>query len=335
MNTLGLKYIGSFQSSRTRYRSENPLEEVWTRIAQLGSAEFIRSIFKPDNPDNWDKIVSYSVVRIRQAVEFREAARQSTLLTSPLALYYSFLHLMRAFLALGPEIIPHKGHGLKFNLGSNLLSSSALISGGTFKDYLSSNDVNIQSDVSITLEEVLSRAIEIAPDYNVLVRNNLGSLVMRIHVDADMDGQTLLHFPSGFESFRTAWRTEFPSLAPCCQLEAEGNVLRVTEDLPPHSYAAVCDFCSRHLDSDLQFNDEPYWFLVRQTDPRLVFPRPTYYFVGMFILGCVVRYEPELMLEVTQPDSKLSWFLKRFVKLAERNYPQLMFRWLHNLEIYF
>jgi hypothetical protein len=332
---LGLKYIGSFQSSRTMYRSENPMEEAWARIAQLGSAEFVRSIFEPDNSDNWDRLVNYSVVRIRQAVEFREAARQSTLLTSPLAQYYSFLHLMRAFLALGPELIPQKGHGLKFKLGPNLLGSSAMICGGTFKDYLSQLNVNIHSDTSITLDEALSRIIEFALDYNLLVKNNLGSLVMRINVDGNMNGETLLHFPSKLVPFRSTWQTEFPSLTSYCELMPEGNILRVTENIPRHSYEAVCDFCWKHLESDLQFNDESYWFLVRQTEHRLVLPRPAYYFVGMFILGSVVRYNPELMLETTQPDSKLSWFLKKFVKLAERYYPQLMLRWLHNREIYF
>src|SRR6266849_7851840 len=98
MSGLGLKYTGSFQSERTRYHSENPLEEAWTRIAQLGSAEFVGSIFQPEKPNNGDKVVTYSAVRVRQAIEFRDAARQSTLLTSPLLLYYSFLNLTRAFL---------------------------------------------------------------------------------------------------------------------------------------------------------------------------------------------------------------------------------------------
>ena len=52
MAGLGLKYTDSFQSERTIYRAEDPLEEAWARIAQLGSGDFVRSIFKPEHPNN-------------------------------------------------------------------------------------------------------------------------------------------------------------------------------------------------------------------------------------------------------------------------------------------
>lgn len=37
MNKLDLQIIGSLQIKRFTFRSENPLEEVWARISQLGS----------------------------------------------------------------------------------------------------------------------------------------------------------------------------------------------------------------------------------------------------------------------------------------------------------
>lgn len=335
MLSLGMKYTGSFQSATARYNSENPLEEVWSRVAQIGSTEFVRAIFRPEKPENWDAVISYSVVRIRQAVEFREAARQSTLLTSPLPLYYSFLNLLRALMALGAEVLPEKGHGLKFTLGRTLLESSASVCKGTFKDYLSSVNASSEDGLALTLEDALSRIIEIAPDYSALVGRNLGSLAVRIRVDANMDGEVLLRFPGGLETFRTTWADEFPALSSDCTLEPQGNVLRVADHVARDAYTAICNFCSSHLEPELRYNEEPYWYLIRHTNSALTFPRPAYYFVGMYILGNVVRYEPELMLEVTQPDSRLGWFLKRFVRLAERYYPQLMLRWLHNREIYF
>jgi hypothetical protein len=49
----------------------------------------------------------------------------------------------------------------------------------------------------------------------------------------------------------------------------------------------------------------------------------TYYHVAAFILSSAVRYQPELVLDVNKPDSGVGWLLNRFLKAAERFYPQL------------
>ncbi len=74
---------------------------------------------------------------------------------------------------------------------------------------------------------------------------------------------------------------------------------------------------------------------MRQTDPSLVFPRPAYYFVTLFILGSVVRYEPELMLDTVDPNSLSGWLLKRVIQGAERFFPQLMLSWLMDSDLYY
>ena len=99
-----LHYLGSFQTGH-RFESENPLEEVWSRVAQRGSADFLRETFMPPSGQAIEPFIEYIGVRIRQAVEFRGAARQSTLLTSPLSLYYSFLNLTRACLCLRSDVL--------------------------------------------------------------------------------------------------------------------------------------------------------------------------------------------------------------------------------------
>jgi hypothetical protein len=43
----------------------------------------------------------------------------------------------------------------------------------------------------------------------------------------------------------------------------------------------------------------------------------------MFILGSIVRYQPELILPVSGSDSETGWLLRRFLSQAERFYPQL------------
>jgi len=83
---------GSFQQSGAKLETENPLEEVWSTVALHGSADFLQKHLTPPVGHSVAPYIQYAGIRARQAVEFREAARQATLLTSPLSLYYSFLN---------------------------------------------------------------------------------------------------------------------------------------------------------------------------------------------------------------------------------------------------
>lgn len=89
------------------------------------------------------------------------------------------------------------------------------------------------------------------------------------------------------------------------------------------------------LETDLISCDTPIWYLIRQVTSDPTLPRPAYYFISLFILSNIVRYQPELMLEISNPDSQLGWLLIRLLKVAERFYPQLMLSWLYDHPVYF
>src|SRR5207248_10223211 len=92
MARLSLPHVGSFQEGH-RIVTENPLEEVWSRIARLGITRYVRdslaSTVTATAPPPWDDWGPYATIRMRQAVEFWQASRSGSLLTRPLALYYS------------------------------------------------------------------------------------------------------------------------------------------------------------------------------------------------------------------------------------------------------
>lgn len=74
--------MGSFQLPHV-FESENPLEEVWAFIARYGTKDYIKNHLHSDNPEiNWEDYVNYGMVRAKQAVEFRNSAKNSTLLTT-------------------------------------------------------------------------------------------------------------------------------------------------------------------------------------------------------------------------------------------------------------
>jgi len=330
MAQLDLHYLGSFQKG-TRLTTENPTEEVWSRLSLHGSLDYLHDALKVTKLPK-DKAAKYVAMRMRQATEFRGAYRGATLLTAPLTLYYAFLNLTRACLAIQAETISTAAHGLRFTRKPKILECQAQLKLGTFTDYLTANSVNWNSDTAISLDDCISRIIETGTEYFEV--GGKPPLAVPIAVKAMRTGKTLFHFneewSGGKDHFRERWQSEYPSLIGHCSLEAEGCTLRIHEAEEPNSLDEVSNLCNRLLEVNLIWSDIPMWFTIRRTNSGLVWPRPAYYLAALFILSSLVRYEPDLLFEEISQNSKWVWFFKRFLEKAERFFPHLMFNWIHN-----
>lgn len=329
-----IPYIGSFQQEGNKIVTEEPLEEVWSRISRYGSFSYLKNTFKPDKPGiNWDKYLRYIEVRIRQAVELRKVAHQSSLLTSPLNYYYSFLNLKRAFLALGPEIIPKKRHGLVFKPAANLLDTKALLSEGTFTDYLKTKGIKWNKNDGISLSEALGFIVELADDYRHEYHDKC--FVSQIVIRGIMNGPVKLQYYNISEDFKDTWKIAYPGLADFCQIEQEGKSLGLKDIESYKSYEAISEFAHYNLLPSLIYSWNPIWYIYNDNNNVLKLTRSGYYYVTMFILGNAVRYNPELMLEASSLGSELFWLLQKFISLAERYYPQLKLMEFYRSQLYF
>lgn len=329
---MDLNWIGSFQNENNLYSSEHPIEEVWSQIGRFGTSSFLESC-KPDKQDiPWDEYLKYARVRIRQSIEFREASQSSTLLTSPLPLYYSFLNLTRAFLALGPELMPRSGHGLKFIKADDLLDSKAQLSKGTFTDYLDASSIGWQEGCDITLGGALGHIVELAHDYRSFSPNR--GYVQPVWVRAQMKGSVRLQFLDYPKNFAQDWQNDFSELVDVCVYEKDSTLL-VTDPQVGQEYSNVSQFLAVKLMPGLTLQNHSTWYMFRKDNLPIKLNRAGYYYVAMFILGSVVRYEPELMLSVSSDESETGWLLRRFLKHAERFFPQLKLTEFYKREIYF
>jgi hypothetical protein len=328
---IDLPYLGSFQEQR-KFLCENPLEEAWAQIARYGTTDFLRCFEPQDKTIDWKKYLEYVEVRIRQAVEFREAARHTTLLTSPLPLYYSFLNLTRAFLVLGPEVMPHHGHGLKFIRAEKLLNSKAQLVRGTFTSYLDASQVPWKEGDEITLGQALGFIVELSEGHNTI--GEVPSYVESVIIKAMMGGEVRLLFPYFQGNFAESWQAEFPDLVECCVYESENTLFTKDVQLGKNEIN-IAQFATNHLLPPLIIQNHAIWHKFRQNNDALKLPRLAYYYIAVFILGSVVRYEPELILIASTPDSQLGWFLKRFLTLAERFFPQLKLMDFYKSQVYF
>jgi hypothetical protein len=334
---IDLAYVGPLK--RGDYaRSENPLEEDWLWISRFGIASWLQKISKP-TAHSWTGWQSYSVVRVRQAVEFRAAARSGSILTRPLPLYYSLLNLLRGFLASREGIESKKSHGLTFVEGSqvDIFQTGAKIAKGTFTDYLDALKVPYQEGTVITLHESLLKIVETA---NYFTTASLGPAeVFQVNVLAyQVSHKVLLHFygPGEETDFRNSWQQWFPKLKDICSLEPTDRILLVdTSKIDTTTYQAVCDFCHQFLEVNLKSYEDPAWFAIRYSKPELDLPRPAFYFVAAFILSSVVRYKPEFLLNVSNLDSEHGWLIERFLNAAERYFPQLLLHLISTNPVYF
>lgn len=329
---LELPYVGSFQDERRKVLCENPLTEVWHEVAHFGTAGYLDKLV-PDKKDiDWEAYRQYAAVRVHQAIEFQEAARQSTLLTAPLPLYYAFLNLTKAFMAIGPEVMPRNGHGLRFKQSDRLLASSAQLCKGAFTDYLDGQGLSWKDGDEISLADALGFIVEHTGDYRQVVQKD--SNVQKIVVRAIIRGDVRLIFHNYTADLKADWAKDFPGLAGLCEYE-QGQTLRVIDQLTVDSEEKIAQFLREHFMPFLVLQGAPTWFAFKRNNHVLPLNRIAYYYVAVFILGSVVRYEPELLVEVNSSNSELGWFLQKFLRSAERFFPQLKLMELTRSELYF
>jgi hypothetical protein len=330
--TSDLKMIGSFQEISRRYNAEDPLEEAWAQLGRLATNEYLAGVKPRRAVENLEKHLAYAKVRVSQSLEFRSAGHAGTLLTAPLTLYYSFLNILRAYLALYPGEMTG-GHGLHFKQADNILDCYATLSPGTFTAYLDQKLLKWDNKPTITLRTALGCIVELWQDL-ASAGTPMQGHVQLVHVDAGAWGETTLRFPSYPGDLAANWASDFPQFASICKPDGAGTGLIVDPEATGTTYESVSHFVRHFLLPHLTISEARLWWLYRKSELGVHWDRLAYYHVAMFILGSAVRYEPELVLAANAPDSGVGWLLRRFVSKAERYFPQLLLCEIHRGQVY-
>ena len=334
--SLNLSHIGSYQRGGVLVETERPVDEAWRRIARLGTHDYIGEL-SPDKPDiNWERHKQYSIVRIHQSIEFRASAGAGSLLSRPLPLYYSFLNLIRATLSIVPEIIPKPQHGLKQKTGSSLWECAAEIHPGTFTDLLDWLGVPWKKGTTLSLKQCLSRTPEVSRSFASPKRGKPN--VCPVTVRSRTSGEVKFLLDPDLievETFQANWMHWYPKLAQRFKLSEGGSDLYLSDAILPKSYEEVCSICEELLVPRLTLGSSAIWFLEREDNAPILMPRLAQYLAAMFILGSLVRYEPELLDEAGRAASEDGWFLDEFLSAAERFFPQLILERIYQRPFYF
>lgn len=334
---MDFPYMGTYKHG-AHYQTEDALDYVWDQIRRHSSREYLDGAYRMAGTGlTKAEVIDYCLPRFRQACEFRASSRGLSLVTKPLPLYYALLNMTRAFVVLRDEAEPSSSHGLRDSKEKvdDLLSYSVLVTkGGTFGAlwHLLGNAGEFPE--RLTLKDCLSQIPEILWQFNSPWRGM--SLCVPVTAGVRYPGYGELTFAGEYlpdNSFSENWKSWFPDLATCageCNLSNPGKPQFLTAEQlvfrQDHNadQDRVIAFARTYLTDDIMSMNNKRFFLTlrRQGVPPL--RREAAYLGAMFILGSIVRYDPESLLKAAEPDAEVAWFLESFLKAAERFYPQLM-----------
>lgn len=328
-----IPYFGSFQRG-TILRSSNPLEAVWRQIERVGTIDNLSRTAK--SKGHGASVERPASLKLRQAIELRDAAREASSLTKPLLLYYSMLNLTRGVMLAHVGSIGAPSHGLGYQAGPTLLECRAKVSPrGTFRTFaeglgVPSTDLDGKT---YSLRDLFAILPELRDDFQLL--NSGNSSIVLVTVKSLIGGPTTLHFhvPDLTETdFATSWQQLFPWFVDVCDLAGSFTLrLKVLLQGEP----LIAEFCRLYLTHDLRLQEQAFWYDYRFGNSVTLLPRICAYIAAMFVLSNISRYEPEFLDDATLQLTDLGYFIRAFLENAERAFPQLMLEVLNGEPVFF
>lgn len=326
---VDVSLFGSFQRGQI-ISGENPLEEIWLRLEHVGTNERLRARSSGSASVDWEEHVRYATTRIHQAVEFTQAARASSPLTAPVSGYYAMLNLVRAAMAIRPEVLSTRGHGLHFEASDNLFDCAGVPTDrGTFVECLRCVGEAVPSG-PVTLGRCLREIVEMGE--SVANSTTLEStLVVPVEIEVWRNGDVEAKFLKSVidDSWESDdWERAFPRLLAAYPQKIEGTVVRARLSPDERGTDFASAFCEQFFLADLRRLQRAVWYAVKEVEgPSL--PRMAPYFIAMFILSSICRYEPSRLRDELAFGSERQWLIRRFLAVADRYFPQLILSWLY------
>ena len=195
---------------------------------------------------------------------------------------------------------------------------------------MASQPKSLPGGFEISLRDALAGIIELGGDLDSLPA--LTRTFSLVRVDSFMQGEVRFFFIGHSGDFDADWSDAYPALSH--RQNCGSRTLLVAEAMPAISIDKVRQAAVKYLTPSLSVKDDAIWYAYRH-DMRLpALPRAAYYLVAMFILGSVVRYEPEFLEPLAKPQNELGWIINRYLALAERFFPQLKLREQTGAELY-
>lgn len=299
--------------------------EQWQILLRFSYTDSIEHMLKQKELKHDDSTVEHISGCMIQAQEYFSAAGTATLNISPLLYYYGLTNLIHGVMGLtcGSSKKPIKDHGLKFRVCDDhqkigdLLATVTWNSEGAFRyfsEYLVP-DIKLKNGDQFPLVELLASIPELRHDFQACYTDQPKTILLESVADENghferISVDEINRFSHGIDVLRSV--TDFDK---CYLRQNSSGDYWVLKPKP------LGQEIGKYAISGQKYLQISHQLKENRT---VVFHPILYYLMGMFILGMVCRYRPDLWLPFVRSNQGLErHFIGRFVRTARRIVPNL------------
>jgi hypothetical protein len=312
--------------------SENPKKDQWKTLAQYAFPKNITRYFEKKGYITSNEVTEFIAGCFRQSEAYFNAAEQSTLDISPLLQYYGAATLLAGTSALVKgQRLPISGHGMKLN-ETNLKRVADVklmpVGNGALQQF---NDVFSKSKLingeAWTMEEILGSIPDLKQNFESCYQSACGYTipVELVKRKKDTIERILLvdleRHINPIEAFTKVEGFNDSYLKP----EKLEKYIVLHKVLKGNEIGIYSLFGQKHLP---QYHEKK----GKLTTPSQIIVM----YMGMFVLGYLSRYFPEIWNPFVRNDETGELLLiERFISLCQRMFPNLVLNEISELRVIF
>lgn len=322
---MQFEMFGSFQDRSMVITTGDQLASAWQEIARFGTVEALKRIAAATGAPDDDVVTG--ALRIQQSLELHNASKNTSSLTKPLLLYYTFLNLVRGILSVQRGGFGSPTHGAKFTSAVTLLECRAILGkSGTMRRLFEVLNGKLSVEATdVSLADCLLQIPELKRNFDCIP--NTKSSIAYVHVRAPINGGAiaLRYYIDNCtdDEFAANWAALLPWHKDECVLHNTSAFTLQTQQTYT-DYSSVVNYCSRRLMTNLHISESPMWFDHIQRDRQVMPHRIEPYLMALYILSNVVRYEPHLLQAAYSGPSDTGLIIDNALRCADRYVPQLL-----------
>lgn len=319
--------------------SENPVNDQWQILLRFAYSNNIKKYLVANGvesfPDNLLEIISNS---FQQAYEYYKAAQTVSLNISPLLIYYGTTNLLLATASIvSGEKLSIENHGMQLIIPKNFTRIADVEikirdpRNGAFNNFnkIFSNSEYLPSGENWTLLESLGAILELKDDFENVYENDYPyTIPLQVIKKKDekfwrLNETQIRRFPNQNMIFELIPEFKNNYLSPIST--QKGSNLIIRKKLNGNDL------------SEISISGESY-FAISNTKNNKHIPLPlvSRIFLGLYALGFLSRYHPDIWAPFIRTDSTgEKQLIEKFIHLAKRYIPNLCLDYLYNKKYVF
>jgi hypothetical protein len=311
-------------------RTEEPVKEIWSRLSYFeskhNSKQYLDGKFQTANDELTDTANSLAFT-MSTAHEYYEAAQRVTILTRPLLIFYGMTALAKVlFMATHGKKSPSNNHGLGKADNWNSVFEELTVEirrDGTFPQFHGCFNKESLAGTKFSIKELSSLVPEMKVEFEEVLKEKSRTLKIE-HSDYGIN-----IVDTEIEDYKNLV-TQLFRITGFQDKYAHPQVIGKKISLWSKNHE-IDNFITRTI------SGEEYLSLpIEQNGRLLVIPEMSFHYLIMYLLGMLSRYQPEEWGKTIKgEESGEIYFIRKFLDITARKFPNLILNELHNRDFVF